>query len=687
MARLTTNPRNLLLTGATLAMAALAIILAVALTAGPTLAQDDTTTNANHYAAPVPCSEESEPDEKTARVITNGFVPVFEGFWDYEVGHLSNNFCPPKATDTGKTNRNGTKVYGRTDARIHISKTAFSIPTSYKVTVIDTRPGIVNGTSSDVTGPTIDIADYPFLARNGVVSAVDENGQFAHTPLWWVRYDGDPTGRGSQTSPLQLGLSTDLMDSKYWHNADGGDPVEFQFEAVHVLEAGAPVETHVLGANFFAFDQKPMRGSLNDPLWSDADTANFSEVGMPTGQYKPLQFAFTKPGEYLVQVNVQGHVRAIAPPGEENWDGPISNEKSITSPVQWYTFHVGPEADLGVTLTHNDETPGDDTTTVTDRGASFSVTATNNGPETAEGVVVEVSLPVDLNYSPPNPAPANIDYLCGVISWKAGSLDPGASRTLDFTAVVSTSGPKSFTVDSVVHSSTVDDNELNDTASVEVRTNSSVVTAPFFPGVTRSIVEHAVAGTHAGDPVAAINPDGRELHYALSGRCNDWFEAHSNGQIVLRDGDHTLNYDEQAEFHLTLHVSDEEITRMYGEIDLQTVDDSIPVLVQVVDVKETVHPTVTFKLTPNNSQDAVTGNPVADGRTYDLRTTLEPLPDGPLTYDWEKQGQYNPLWSNRIHTSYFPASEEQPGSQTYIVHIKWPGGGISAQHTLTFVSP
>ena len=352
-----------------------------------------------------------------------------------------------------------------------------------------------------------------------------------------------------------------------WHNPNG-DAVQFHFGAVHVLVAGVPVETHVVGADFFAFEQRTTDTPLEKAQWSNMETAAHSEINMAVGQYRPMQFLFTKPGEYLVQGQIQGHVRQKSTAGGlhhvTTWK-PISPGESVTSPTEWYTFHVGPVADVGVTLTHTDETPNDDSnTTVTDGTASFSVTAANSGPSTSNGVVVEVNLPVGLDYKANSarigsattaPASSVLSYECGVISWRVGDLTSGQSLTLTFDATVGAGVPKSLTVDAEAHSSTVDENEANDTASVDVLSSSTVVRPPFFGGVTRDIVEHAIAGTHAGAPVVASNPDGRTLTYSLSGRCSNWFQVHSNGQIVLASG-RTLDYDEQSEFHLTLNVSD-----------------------------------------------------------------------------------------------------------------------------------
>ena len=151
--------------------------------------------------------------------------------------------------------------------------------------------------------------------------------------------------------------------------------------------------------------------------------------------------------------------------------------------------------------------------------------------------------------------------------------------------------PKSLTVDAEVHSPTVDDNKANNTASVEVLSSSTVVRPPFFPGVTRDIVERAVFGAHAGDPVAANNPDGRSLTYSLTGRCSGWFQVRSDGQIVLGAG-RTLDYDEQSAFHLTLNVSDG--VNDSGAADTSA-DDSTPVTINVIDTPHNaVTPTVNF---------------------------------------------------------------------------------------------
>ena len=284
-----TAPRHFRLYGAALAMATLLIaLLAVTLSAGPTMAQGvvvppdpRTGNNEDFYDEPYPCSEEAQPDQNTVGVIrgpTDGSGPdyyaVFDAFWDYEVGHLSDNFCPPKVKETKQTNpRTGvtTTTYSRSNANIHISETAFSIPDSYKVTVVDSDQP--KGVPLIVPEPNIDLADYPFLRE--AVSAVEPgpNGTtvFADNEVWWVRLDEPDTENTDETSPLKLGFSSALMKDEDWHNPNG-DAVQFHFGAVHVLVAGAPVETHVVGADFFAFEQRATDEPMENAQWSNLET-------------------------------------------------------------------------------------------------------------------------------------------------------------------------------------------------------------------------------------------------------------------------------------------------------------------------------------------------------------------------------------------------------------------------------
>ena len=472
---------------------------------------------------------------------------------------------------------------------------------------------------------------------------------------------------------MQIGFSTDLLEEADWHNPRGGDPVLFRFSAVHVLKDGTPQEAHVLGAHFFAFDQRATDTELTNAKWSNVQTVEASEIGMQTDQYKQMQFAFTQPGTYLVQVNVEGYVQHTPPTGGPDGWKPVSSDKTITSPVQWYTFHVGSEADLDVALEAGAVSTTEGASTV-----PITVTANNSGPNGAENAEVEINLPAGLSAPATLPTGASSSG-CGVIAWEIGAMASGASPTLSFNATVNTGATGKRTITAEIRSTTFDPDAENNAASADATLSGTHVRPPFFPGVTRSIVEHAVAGAHAGDPVAANSPDGRALTYSLSGPCSNKFQVHSNGQIVLA-ANQTLDYEKQWEYPLTLHVSDG--VNASGEADT-SIDDSTPVLIQVEDTDTSaVHPTVTFTLSNPNpgAQPNLDLNHPLVGQTVFVNTQVNNLPAGVTpTYTWE-----NPPGIGRlpVHTSYYDDAGIRAGLVTYRVHIKWDGGGITASYTV-----
>ncbi len=668
MSIITHHTKQLKLYGAALALSALILtVLAVSLTGGAQ-AQDGPRIgeNTEEYSAPYPCSEEAVPGPRTVRLIRDGYYAVFDAFWDYEVGHLSNNFCPPKVTvATKEVDEEVVTVHTRSNANIHISETAFSVPDSYQATVVDS--GATDDTSGSVTGTTIDLADFPFL--DGAVSAGDS--------VYWVRLDDPDTAGTDETSPLKVGFSTALMEEADWYSAEG-DPVQFRFSAVHVLQDGTPQEAHVQGAHLFAFDQRDADTAVEYPLWSNVETIERSEITMRTGQYRPMQFVFTKPGQYLVQVNVEGHVRKEDNRLDDAPDGwsPISPDDSITSPVQWYTFHVGPEADLSAGISFGD--------VVTNNGVStvpMSIDATNLGPGAAENVEIEVNLPAGL--TPPATIASGITSNgCGVVAWRHGGLAAYSAVTHTSNVQVDSGATGNLTATAEIRSTTYDTHPGNNSASAELALGGVNVRPPFFTGLSRSIVEHGGDGAHAGDPVAAVSPEGRRLTYSLSGRCSNKFRVHPNGQIVLAAGQ-SLDYKQQWEYPLTLHVSDG--VNASGNADT-SVDDSTAVLIRVEDTDpDAIHPTVTFTLHnshPDTQPNLDLNHPLVR-QWIDLHASLHDLPAGvEPTYSWYVNGARDPNGNGSAYLAY----SNRPGTVTYTVHVKWPGGGITASYEMEWFS-
>ena len=79
--------------------------------------------------------------------------------------------------------------------------------------------------------------------------------------------------------------------------------------------------------------------------------------------------------------------------------------------------------------------------------------------------------------------------------------------------------------------------------------NQPPVGAPF----TRTVAEHAAAGTTVGAPVSVSDPDGDTLTYALT--ANEFAINASSGQLTVKSGAN-LDYETQASYAVTVTASD-----------------------------------------------------------------------------------------------------------------------------------
>lgn len=328
---------------------------------------------------------------------------------------------------------------------------------------------------------------------------------------------------------------------------------------------------------------------------------------------------------------------------------------------------MGSEADLDVALEAGAVSTTDDGSTV-----PITVTATNAGPDAAGNVEVEINLPPGLSAPATLPAGATSSG-CGVIAWKIGAMaSDAADSTLSFNATVDSGATGKRSITAEIRSTTFDPDAENNAASADATLSGTNVRSPFFPGVSRTIVEHAVAGAHAGDPVAAESPDGRALSYSLSGPCHNKFHVHSNGQIVLA-ANQTLDYETQWEYPLVLSVSDG--VDAAGEADTSA-DDSIPVLIEVIDTADdAVHPTVDI-----SGCWTLRGNRF---RELTLTANLSNAPPGvEAHYTWYEQAANGGYWEIDTDLQTWTSSEDFADGQTrtFKVHVKWGDVGFTAVH-------
>ena len=154
----------------------------------------------------------------------------------------------------------------------------------------------------------------------------------------------------------------------------------------------------------------------------------------------------------------------------------------------------------------------------------------------------------------------------GAVTGQTGSLDFtttdwNSPRTVTFDAVDDDDGDEEVVY--IVHQVTVDgDDFIIDVVMVSVTDDDS---APYFldgDSTTRSILENSTVGTDVGDPIAAGDPEGGSLTYALSGTDAGFFSLDTtNGQLSVAGGT-TLDYENPGDqdggndYELTLTVTD-----------------------------------------------------------------------------------------------------------------------------------
>jgi uncharacterized repeat protein (TIGR01451 family) len=128
-----------------------------------------------------------------------------------------------------------------------------------------------------------------------------------------------------------------------------------------------------------------------------------------------------------------------------------AGDKGIT-----YTFAEIGAADVGVTKTVDHSAPN-----VGDL-INFTVTAINNGPNTATGVTITDPLPSGLSFVSATPSQGTYDSGTGL--WSVGTLTNGGQATLTIQARVTSPAAQTNTA-TVSHLDQVDRNPSNDTAS------------------------------------------------------------------------------------------------------------------------------------------------------------------------------------------------------------------------------
>ena len=347
--------KKIALYAAGIALSAFVIaLLAVAFATGPAQAQNAD----NNYPAPRPCGPGPNTDvasQPEPHEVTEGHFALFEAYWrttepintatgTINTGALHANLCPPKMVTTKETDpltSSVTETTKRTTSNIAIKEAIMHVQNEeYQVDVV--------GTNAEATSGQLSLEEYPDVRK--ALRLGPDDPVPPETKVWWLKLD-DPDTTGAdedETSDLSLGFSTLLLDGKYWltrANADNEKPMRYKFE-VQRYPTDPADDPH-----FFAYEAPNAGGAAAKLVWdSFRPDDEKTDMLLDPGEYRALQWVFTKPGTYLLSVHLQGFVRKENPhlPDHPNYDAnwePISNKVSETSDVKQYTIQVGDKLD------------------------------------------------------------------------------------------------------------------------------------------------------------------------------------------------------------------------------------------------------------------------------------------------------------------------------------------------------
>ncbi|WP_197464061.1 FG-GAP-like repeat-containing protein [Rufibacter sp. DG15C] len=176
------------------------------------------------------------------------------------------------------------------------------------------------------------------------------------------------------------------------------------------------------------------------------------------------------------------------------------------------TITISPAADIAITNAVSTTTPT--------QGATFTYTikATNNGPNNASNVVISGTVPAGLTFSGATPTSGSATIGAGTISWNAGLILKNTTQTLVLTAISNTVGAITYSM-SQTHTE-YDSNTGNNSASqtinvaptADIKVENLVTSTPVVAGKYSNdeVVTYQVNVTNNG-PSSATNVKVKDL--------------------------------------------------------------------------------------------------------------------------------------------------------------------------------
>ncbi len=236
--------------------------------------------------------------------------------------------------------------------------------------------------------------------------------------------DNDNPAEDDQDSASITVQQADLRMEKIVDNASPnvGDNVTF---TITVYNDGPDAATNVtvediLPAGLTYVSDTPSQGSYNNVtgIWTVGTLNN--------GATATLQITAQVTGSGTItntaQVETSDQYDPDSTPGNSN--PAEDDQKSASITVQ--------QADLRMDKTVDDPTPG-----IGDN-VTFTITVYNDGPDAATNVAVEDILPAGLTYVSDTPSQGTYNNVTGI--WTVGTINSGASATLQITAQVTSTG-------------------------------------------------------------------------------------------------------------------------------------------------------------------------------------------------------------------------------------------------------
>ena len=215
---------------------------------------------------------------------------------DVKTGTLNNNLCPPAAQHSEKN------VRGKKVEVTRLSPTDIDLRTTI-IHVDDTHKAFVKAETDKNDTTNLSLAKYDRVRKG--LGLVGPNGEDLPVPdntqVYWLRLED--SALGTQPSSLVLGFSTGQFDEKYW-NKPNGSAFQYELEAVRYYGPHTDDLPHVL-----AYWEPDLGSNL---VWDSFDT-DVNAMPLGAGEYEHLEWVFTHPGTYVLEVHLKGHVRQSKP--------------------------------------------------------------------------------------------------------------------------------------------------------------------------------------------------------------------------------------------------------------------------------------------------------------------------------------------------------------------------------------